>query len=297
MIVRPQNNPPAFPFELYFETTTTPHEVIFGESNGKIIKNKLKDLFVHHFLLGKTGAGKTYYLYLFIANMIARGQRMAFFDPLGTLYQLVQRYVAYMTMQYHAMGGKRWKWFKEEVLDKIVFLDLSNENHKYRSNMLHAFEGESLNQTIARVIKFLNAEFSPKDKQGEDLDTQRLRRRGIVTLATLFITTKTPMTEADNFIYHKEVRESIISKAEEISNLTLVVDAVEYWRFVDRSYKGSSYADRVSSLLTALAPFKESNSVYNFLFRDAVASDGYKKLINISKESCICIGKLCLTVK
>ena len=253
-----------FPLTLYFEGLNVPQGITVGNTHNNtpaFIHDK--DLNVHHFLLGKTGAGKTYFLYLYLSNKLALGKRFFMIDPLGSTYILLENYVAYMTREYFDTNS--FEWFKREFLDNIVFIDLSKEDHPFRSNLLAPIGNENTGQTINRVMKFFDAEFRPKDSVSDGLDLQRQRRQGLFSLIAIFIVTKTSLLESKRFVYDEDFRETLIEQASQKSQLPEIQEAIAYWRFVKQTFKGTSYGQLVLSLLTALSSFFESKIVRHFL--------------------------------
>ena len=84
-----------FPFDIYFQYLyQTLKGIIVGDAieSGKDAVIHDKELNAHIYALGKTGAGKTMLLYLLLTNLLARGNRVIFIDPLGTCFDLIMQW-------------------------------------------------------------------------------------------------------------------------------------------------------------------------------------------------------------
>mgnify|MGYP000923028227 CR=1 FL=1 len=257
----------AFPLHLYFQEDEIPRNIILGTDieTGRDACISEEDMNVHWYLLGKTGCGKSFFELLFSTNLLAMGKRIILIDPLGSLYRMLEVWTAYLAREYYLRGEKQFSWFRKDFLDKVLFMDLSKANHPYRSSLIHPIGQESVSDMTNRLIKFFDALFSTGTSGDNGMSLQLQRRQGLVTLIVIFAVTETPLEQARYFVYNKEFRAKLLQQAELKDSSAEVRDAIGYWEFFGESFKGSSYAKEVLSLLTGLAPFYESQIVRKFL--------------------------------
>jgi len=144
------------------------HRVAAGvdAESGELVFLDEADREIHMYVCGVSGSGKTRFLESLILQDLAKGHSLCVIDPMGALYQKALQAVAYGIERAEDLGFSRY-----DLLDRYVFLDITDQNNPIRFNPLEPQGDETAEEGIDDFLKAIERLLP------ESFDSQRRMRR------------------------------------------------------------------------------------------------------------------------